>query len=179
MIHAPKIYFHDPAAGLIWMEISGARSWSYRAESWLVRRAFYESRLRKWLIASRFRAAAQAIAAPSPHSSTPRLSWEQHYFFDNCLGRHFGLGKEQLKSWRHCRRWGQSRATGGFPARAVHRDFQSQNIIIRRRQAHLIDFQGMRPGWRIRSRLARYDPYARLRARSERIARALSPRSRR
>jgi aminoglycoside/choline kinase family phosphotransferase len=33
----------------------------------------------------------------------------------------------------------------------VHRDFQSQNIIVRNGQAHLIDFQGMRPG------LAQYD----------------------
>jgi aminoglycoside/choline kinase family phosphotransferase len=33
----------------------------------------------------------------------------------------------------------------------VHRDFQSQNIIVRNGQAHLIDFQGMRPG------LAEYD----------------------
>jgi aminoglycoside/choline kinase family phosphotransferase len=33
----------------------------------------------------------------------------------------------------------------------VHRDFQSQNIIIRNAQACLIDFQGMRPG------LAEYD----------------------
>jgi aminoglycoside/choline kinase family phosphotransferase len=33
----------------------------------------------------------------------------------------------------------------------VHRDFQSQNIIIQTGQAKLIDFQGMRPG------LAEYD----------------------
>jgi aminoglycoside/choline kinase family phosphotransferase len=33
----------------------------------------------------------------------------------------------------------------------VHRDFQSQNIIVRNCGAHLIDFQGMRPG------LAQYD----------------------
>ena len=38
-----------------------------------------------------------------------------------------------------------------FPRVLVHRDFQSQNIIIRNGQAHLIDFQGMRPG------LAEYD----------------------
>jgi aminoglycoside/choline kinase family phosphotransferase len=37
------------------------------------------------------------------------------------------------------------------PRVLVHRDFQSQNIIIRNGQAHLIDFQGMRPG------LAEYD----------------------
>jgi aminoglycoside/choline kinase family phosphotransferase len=33
----------------------------------------------------------------------------------------------------------------------VHRDFQSQNILVRNGQAYLIDFQGMRPG------LAQYD----------------------
>src|SRR2546423_10254052 len=39
----------------------------------------------------------------------------------------------------------------GRPRLLVHRDFQSQNIIMRNGQAHLIDFQGMRPG------LAEYD----------------------
>ena len=39
-IRAPKIYFHDPAEGLIWIEDLGERDlWSYREESWLVRRA--------------------------------------------------------------------------------------------------------------------------------------------
>ena len=48
----------------------------------------------------------------------------------------------------------------------VHRDFQSQNIIIRNAQAHLIDFQGMRPGlaeYDLASLL--YDPYVVLRKR--------------
>ncbi len=42
----------------------------------------------------------------------------------------------------------------------IHRDFQSQNIIIRNGQACLIDFQGMRPGlgqYDLASLL--YDPY--------------------
>jgi aminoglycoside/choline kinase family phosphotransferase len=38
-----------------------------------------------------------------------------------------------------------------LPRVLVHRDFQSQNIIIQNSQANLIDFQGMRPG------LAEYD----------------------
>jgi N-acetylmuramate 1-kinase len=38
-----------------------------------------------------------------------------------------------------------------LPRVLVHRDFQSQNIIIQNGQANLIDFQGMRPG------LAEYD----------------------
>ena len=47
----------------------------------------------------------------------------------------------------------------------VHRDFQSQNIILRHGQAHLIDFQGMRPGlaeYDLASLL--YDPYVHLTA---------------
>jgi N-acetylmuramate 1-kinase len=45
----------------------------------------------------------------------------------------------------------------------VHRDFQSQNIIIKNGQANLIDFQGMRPGlaeYDLASFL--YDPYVEL-----------------
>jgi aminoglycoside/choline kinase family phosphotransferase len=47
-----------------------------------------------------------------------------------------------------------------LPRVLVHRDFQSQNIIMRNGQAHLIDFQGMRPGlaeYDLASLL--YDPY--------------------
>src|SRR5439155_527103 len=47
-----------------------------------------------------------------------------------------------------------------FPRVLVHRDFQSQNVIIQNGQANLIDFQGMRPGlayYDLASLL--YDPY--------------------
>src|SRR5438093_7590665 len=43
-IRVPKIYFHDATEGLIWIEDLGERDlFSYRKDSWLVRRAFYES----------------------------------------------------------------------------------------------------------------------------------------
>ena len=45
-IRVPKIYFHDPAEGLIWIEDLGKGDlYDYRMENWLVRRAFYESAL--------------------------------------------------------------------------------------------------------------------------------------
>ena len=47
----------------------------------------------------------------------------------------------------------------------VHRDFQSQNILIHEEHAHLIDFQGLRPGlahYDLASLL--YDPYVHLTA---------------
>ena len=50
-----------------------------------------------------------------------------------------------------------------MPRVLVHRDFQSQNIVVRNGCAHLIDFQGMRPGlskYDIASLF--YDPYVTL-----------------
>ena len=45
-IRAPKIYFHDPAEGLIWIEDLGEDDlFGHRTEPWLVRRALYESSL--------------------------------------------------------------------------------------------------------------------------------------
>jgi pimeloyl-ACP methyl ester carboxylesterase len=50
-----------------------------------------------------------------------------------------------------------------FPRVLVHRDFQSQNLIVRDGEVYLIDFQGMRPGlaeYDLASLL--YDPYVNL-----------------
>src|ERR1700756_1032728 len=45
-IRAPRIYYHDSDEGLIWLEDLGENDlFGYRNESWMVRRAFYESAL--------------------------------------------------------------------------------------------------------------------------------------
>jgi aminoglycoside/choline kinase family phosphotransferase len=78
--------------------------------------------------------------------------WEQNYFFENCLGRVFGVKPEQLSELTTLPALNEiAERLAQRPRVLVHRDFQSQNIIIRNGQAHLIDFQGMRPG------LAEYD----------------------
>ncbi len=154
-IRAPKIYFHDAAEGLIWIEDLGtADLWSYREESWLVRRALYESALDEIVkLHCLTDSEAQVIAAQLPAEFDEALyTWEQGYFFENCLGRYFGLSKEQLIRLAALPALAEIAAQlGARPRVLVHRDFQSQNIIVRTGQAHLIDFQGMRPG------LAEYD----------------------
>src|SRR5207248_4252925 len=90
--------------------------------------------------------------------------WEQGYFFKNCLGRAFRLEPARL------RRLGSLPALrviahrlAAMPRVLVHRDFQSQNVIVRNGLAYLIDFQGMRPGlaeYDVASLL--YDPYVQL-----------------
>jgi N-acetylmuramate 1-kinase len=151
-IRAPKIYFHDPAEGLIWIEDLGKSDlWSYREESWLVRRAFYESALDEIVkLHCLPEEAGCAIQKNLPAAFDAALyRWEQNYFFENCLGRYFGVEERKLSELPALRELAERLANR--PRVLVHRDFQSQNIIIRNAQAHLIDFQGMRPG------LAEYD----------------------
>ena len=154
-IRAPKIYFHDAAEGLIWIEDLGkADLWSYREESWLVRRALYESALDEIVkLHGLPEEAAHAIEKNLPAVFDAALyRWEQHYFFDNCLGRYFGVDEKKRSELTGLAALHQiAERLGNRPRLLVHRDFQSQNIIVRNAQAHLIDFQGMRPG------LAEYD----------------------
>src|SRR5438128_12177505 len=149
-IRVPKIYFHDPAEGLIWIEDLGESDlYSYRHDSWLVRRAFYESALDQ--IATLHALPESVCVEMKEHLpaefNTELYVWEQNYFFENCLGRYFRMGEAK---WRELAELPPLRKIAERLARLprvlVHRDFQSQNIIIRNSLAYLIDFQGMRPG---------------------------------
>ena len=154
-IHAPKIHYHDPEEGLIWIEDLGKRDlFSYRNESWLVRRAFYESALDEIVkLHCLLEEARSAIQKNLPAAFDAALyCWEQNYFFENCLGRYFGVEENGLSELTELPALREiAERLGNRPRVLVHRDFQSQNIIVRNSQAHLIDFQGMRPG------LAEYD----------------------
>ena len=163
-VRVPEIYFHDPDEGLIWLEDLGERDlYSYRDESWMVRRAFYESAIDE--IATLHGLPESVCIEMKQHLPAEFNSelylWEQNYFLENCLGRYFKFDKAklaQLASLPVLQEVAERLAS--FPRVLVHRDFQSQNIIIRNGQAYLIDFQGMRPGlaeYDLASLL--YDPY--------------------
>jgi N-acetylmuramate 1-kinase len=163
-IRAPKIYFHDPAEGLIWIEDLGEDDlFGHRAESWMVRRAFYESALDQ--VAKLHRLPEEVCcqikqSLPAEFNATLYL-WEQNYFFENCLGRYFKIEKDKIDKLASLPRLKEiAQHLDRLPRNLVHRDFQSQNIIVRNGQAYLIDFQGMRPGlaeYDLASLL--YDPY--------------------
>jgi len=166
-IRVPEIYFHDPDEGLIWLEDLGERDlYSYGQEGWLVRRAFYESALDQ--IAALHALPESVCIAMKQHLPAEFNSelylWEQNYFFENCLDRLFKIEKAKLAQLASLPALQEiADLLASFPRVLVHRDFQSQNIIIRNGQAHLIDFQGMRPGlaeYDLASLL--YDPYVSL-----------------
>ena len=168
-VRTPKVYFHDEAQGLIWMEDLGEHDlWSYREEHWPVRRAYYQSALeevyrlheRGWEGLSRFPFTLQT------EFDAALYRWEQKYFFDHCVGRYFDNLGDPAKIERLATLpvWEQiAEKLAAWPRVLVHRDFQSQNILMHDGHAHLIDFQGLRPGlahYDLASLL--YDPYVRL-----------------
>lgn len=87
--------------------------------------------------------------------------WEQEYFAEHLIGRHLGgdaaafLAQPALQAMAD---W-----LASLPRVPVHRDCQSQNIMLHEGEAWLIDFQGMRYGrqeYDLASLL--YDPYMEL-----------------
>jgi hypothetical protein len=163
-IRAPRIYYHDPDEGLVWLEDLGENDlFNYRAEPWLVRRAFYESALdeiRKLHLLPERICVEMHRHLPAEFNAALYL-WEQHYFFENCLGRYFEIDQTAISNVAALPAFSEIAENLAKRARVlVHRDFQSQNILVRNSQAHLIDFQGMRPGlahYDLASLL--YDPY--------------------
>jgi hypothetical protein len=166
-VRVPEIYFHDDEEGLIWMEDLGDRDlWSYRNEPWPQRRGLYHNALDQVLILHTRAHVATPVEPPQlqVEFNADLYRWEQNYFLENCLVRHFGIDADEVEE--HCNRSRLAEIAdhlASLPRCFVHRDFQSQNIVIKNEVACFIDFQGMRPG------LAQYDlaslfydPYVRL-----------------
>jgi aminoglycoside/choline kinase family phosphotransferase len=166
-VPVPEIYQHDPEDGLIWMQDLGEQDlWSFRNVSWPPRRALYESTLDGVL---RMHSQATELASGADLRlervfDTDLYLWEQGYFFENCLGNYFQTSESELAELAALPALrGAAEALAVRPRVLVHRDFQSQNVMINEGTAWLIDFQGMRYGlaqYDLASLL--YDPYVAL-----------------
>jgi aminoglycoside/choline kinase family phosphotransferase len=151
-IHVPEIYHHDEEERLIWMEDLGETDlWAYREAGWETLGELYGLTLEEMAaLHTQGMAALEGAELKLQTEFNEELyAWEQGYFFENCAGRVFGRkegpGEDTQRLREIARRLGEKRRV------LVHRDFQSQNVLIDRGEAWLIDFQGLRPG------LAQYD----------------------
>jgi N-acetylmuramate 1-kinase len=166
-VPVPGVFEHDPQEGLIWMQDMGEDDlWSHRNEPWSVRRPLYESTLDAVL--AMHTSATDAVSGVDLHLErvfdADLYRWEQGYFFDNCLGTHFGIDGAELETLRSLPALNDAAEhLASLPRVLVHRDFQSQNVMIQHDRAWLIDFQGMRfglPQYDLASLL--HDPYVTL-----------------
>ena len=70
--------------------------------------------------------------------------WEQEYFFEYLVEGHLGLDAGALR--RNPAFGSLAERLGKVARHLVHRDFQSQNLLVKDGQVWLIDFQGLRRG---------------------------------
>jgi aminoglycoside/choline kinase family phosphotransferase len=85
--------------------------------------------------------------------------WESGYFSEHCVTEYFGGGNLLSEGWEK-ERLRMAQEAASFPRVCIHRDFQSENIMLRGRMVRLVDFQGARCGpaaYDVASLL--YDPY--------------------
>jgi N-acetylmuramate 1-kinase len=155
-VHVPEILAFDPDKLCVWMnDLGGQDLHSLREAPWELRRAGYEATLREGAKIHEISAAALSVAdleELEPAFDEALYEWEQDYF----LG-HFVVGhlERDTKSTAHeaahrcLKKLRQTLARE--PRVLVHRDFQSQNVLLRDGGAWLVDYQGLRPG------LAEYD----------------------
>jgi len=164
-VNAPLIYYHDQDQALIWMQDLGEEDlWHHRDEPWGVRRRFYEATLDEVAILhSSEPALGEKLHLQSGFDESLYL-WEQNYCFENCLGLYFQVPAAEIQSLRkHPAFENLAKRLASHRRVLIHRDLQSQNIIIWDEQAYLIDFQGLRPGlpeYDLASLL--FDPYVTL-----------------
>jgi len=166
-VAAPTILDHDPEACFIVMEDLGDEDlWSYRNENWMTRRGFYVRTLMHAHRLHRYFQDDGGIRTPELMEGfdAALYQWERRYFREEFVEAvcKVSLSPTEEKALEE--------ELAGLAERLlesgiglVHRDLQSQNIMIHELAPVLIDFQGLRSGspfYDLGSLL--YDPYVNL-----------------
>jgi aminoglycoside/choline kinase family phosphotransferase len=164
-VPVPRLIHHDPVRCLIVVEDLGDTNlWSFRNSPWETRRSLYQKTL---FIAHRL----HSFPEKDFPSTRVRLMdgfgpdlyrWERNYFKDHFVRDVCGIEPEPtLEGEIEVELSALAERLGGTRRCLVHRDLQSQNVMIRDGEPFLIDFQGMRfgsPFYDLGSLLC--DPYA-------------------
>ena len=93
-----------------------------------------------------------------PIFDEPLYHWEQDYFLEHYVGTHLGKDPEAFRDDPALA--ALRKRLGATAPHMIHRDFQSQNLLLKDGKAFIIDFQGLRMGrqeYDLASLL--YDPY--------------------
>jgi len=148
-ISVPRIIAQDiPKHFILLEDLGDVDLWSQRFLSWNERRDYYFQSLTQIYSLHSFSLTSLPVDLKLSESYGPRLyKWEHDYFLENLVGEackinlSSSLHKELKKELESL----VSRLQKIEPC-LIHRDFQSQNIMIKNGKRVLIDFQGMRKG---------------------------------
>ncbi len=170
-VNVPTIYAFCEQRLCVWLQDLGRDDLhASRAEDWAIRRPLYEATLRE---AAKIHSVnlgsltSDEIAAMEPEFNEGMYEWEQNYFIEHFVRGHLRRNIDDQTA-AHSALAQLRQRLAKLPRCLVHRDFQSQNVIMRDGAAWLVDYQGLRPGlaeYDLASLL--FDPYVAL-SRSER-----------
>lgn len=149
-VSVPEIYRHDQIKHFILMEGLGSIDlWSLRNEPWSVRKALYEKAIEN------IKHIHSYPLADFPRHNVRIMDgfdeslyrWEHSYFLENFV---FGICNIKSNSLNNQKIENEFKTLMEKLLRSkqvlIHRDLQSQNIMIRNGIPYFIDFQGMRTG---------------------------------
>lgn len=156
-VRVPAVLAHDAGWRRLLLEDAGTEDlWSHREESWEVRGGLYRQALgevaRMHTLDLREAEAEHVLREPF---DAALYRGEQDYFCEHLIG-----DKVATELRASLPLAAQAEELARLPRVLVHRDFQSQNVMVRGSDVTLIDFQGMRAGlggYDVASLL--YDPY--------------------
>jgi hypothetical protein len=165
-VPVPRLISHDPSLCLMLVEDLGETDlWSLREKPWETRQELYRKTL---TVVHRLHSFPEKDL-PLPkvrlmEAFGPQLyRWERDYFREHFVRGVCAVDLEpSLEAELEKELTGLASRLGAAPHCLVHRDLQSQNVMIRNGEPFLIDFQGMRfgnPFYDLGSLL--YDPYVR------------------
>ena len=148
-IFVPRIIAQDVSRHFILLEDLGdVDLWSKRSLPWAERRDYYFQVLTQVHRLHSFELKSLPADLQLSESYGPRLyKWEHNYFLENLVGE---VCKIKLSSLDAAKLMKELDALSARLQKIkpclIHRDFQSQNIMIKNGKPVLIDFQGMRSG---------------------------------
>ncbi len=167
-VRVPTIFAFDEDKLCVWLQDLGKDDLhGHDRDPWETRKALYQSALMEGAKIHSIEAnqlTSADLAALEPPFDEALYQWEQDYFLGHFVRGH--LRREttapEMEEAHQCLKK-LRRKLSREPRCLVHRDFQSQNIMLQGSDAWLVDYQGLRPGlaeYDLASLL--YDPYVSL-----------------